>query len=163
MSDGEATVLAGLAMVVGLAGTVVPVLPGLVVIWSAGLVYGLLVGFGPVGIGVMIIFTGIIGLSVAKSFILPRRMAEGSDVSVWSQLTAVAGAIIGFFVVPVVGVVLGALVGLFFAELVKHQRIEPAWAGTKAVAKAFGLSALVDLGLGLVMFALWAGWALTLL
>ncbi|MGI9614760.1 MAG: DUF456 family protein [Acidimicrobiales bacterium] len=163
MSDGEATLVIGLVMVVGLAGTVVPVLPGLALLWAAGLTYGFLVGFGPIGIGMLVAFTAIVGLSVAKSFILPRRMAEGSDVSLWSQLAAIAGAIVGFFVVPIIGVVLGALVGLFSAEWVKHRRVGPAWVGTKAVGKAFGLSALIDVGLGLVMFALWLAWAVAVL
>ena len=163
MSEGEATLVIGLVMIVGLAGTVVPVLPGLVVLWTAGLTYGFLVGFGPIGIGIMVAFTTILGLSVAKSFLLPRRMAEGNDVSIWAQLAAIAGAIVGFFVVPIIGVVLGALVGLFLAEWIKHRRIGPAWEGTKAVGKAFGLSALIDVGLGLVMFALWLAWAVTVL
>ena len=80
MTDGEATLLVGLAMVVGLAGTVVPILPGLAVLWTAGLVYGLLVGFGPAGIGVMVAFTVIVSISVAKSILLPRRMAAESNV-----------------------------------------------------------------------------------
>ncbi len=163
MTDGEATVLVGLAMVVGLAGTVVPVLPGLTVLWVAGLVYGLLVGFGPVGFAVMAVFTVIVAASVIKSILLPRRMAEGHDVSTWSQLVAVAGGAVGFFVLPVVGLVVGALLGLFLAEWVKLRRIGPAWDGTVAVAKAFGLGALVDVGLGLVMFALWVGWVITVL
>jgi uncharacterized protein YqgC (DUF456 family) len=163
MSDGEATLVIGLVMVVGLAGTVVPVLPGLALLWAAALTYGFLVGFGPIGISILVAFTAILGLSVAKSFLLPRRMAEGSDVSIWSQLAAIAGAIVGFFVVPIIGVVLGALVGLFSAEWVKHRRVAPAWEATLAVGKAFGLSALIDVGLGLVMFALWLGWAVTVL
>jgi uncharacterized protein YqgC (DUF456 family) len=163
MTDGEATLLVGVAMVVGLAGTIVPVLPGIALLWAAGLAYGLIVGFGQVGIGVMVAFTLIVGISVAKSVLLPRRMASGNDVSIWSQLVAVVGAVVGFFVIPIVGIVLGALVGLFLAEWIKHRELGPAWVGTKAVAKAFGLSALIDVGLGLVMFALWSGWALTVL
>ena len=163
MSEGEATLVVALVMAVGLAGTIVPVLPGLVVVWCGGLLYGFLVGFGPLGLGVMVVFTILLAVSFAASVLLPKRMADGSDVSIWSQLVAAAGAVVGFFVIPVVGVVVGALLGLFSAEWARHRRIGPAWRGTKAVAKAFGLSALVDLGLGLVMFALWAAWAVAVL
>lgn len=163
MTNGWATVLIGVVMVVGLAGTVVPVLPGLIVLWVAALVYGFVVGFGPVGVAAMILISLLMIVSIVKSFVLPKKMAEGSDVSGWSQLIALVGAIIGFFVVPVVGIVVGALVGLFVSEFVHHRRLAEAWDATKAVAKGFGLSALVDIALGLVMITLWAAWAATVI
>ncbi len=163
MSDGWMTVLVGIVMVVGLAGTVVPILPGLTVLWGAALAYGFVVGFGPVGITVMALITLLLVVSVVKSFLIPKKMAEGSDVSGWSQLIALVGAVIGFFVVPVVGIVVGALVGLMLSEYIHHRELGEAWEATKAVAKGFGLSALVDIALGVVMITLWAIWSLTVL
>ena len=155
------TILVGVVMVVGLAGTIVPVLPGLTVLWAAALVYGLVVGFGPIGIVVMVLLSVILVVSVVKGVVLPKKMAEGSDVSRWSQLVALVGAIIGFFIIPVVGIIVGALVGLLFAEYANHRHFEPAWVSTKAVAKGFGLSALVDIALGMLMIGTWGVWAAT--
>lgn len=161
MSDTEATVLVGIAMVVGLAGTVVPLLPGLLLIWGAALVYGFLVGFGPVGIAVVVVLTLVLAASMVKSIVVPRRMAEGHDVSRWSQVAALTGAILGLVFIPFVGVVVGALVGLLVAEWVNHRDLGAAWQATVAVAKGFGLSALIDIALGMLMVTLWSLWAFT--
>lgn len=163
MSDTDATIVVGLIMLVGLAGTLIPILPGLALIWAAGVLYGLLVGFGPVGWGVMVVLSLALVVSVVKGVLVPRRMAEGKGVSGWSQLVAFIGAVIGFFVIPVIGLVVGALVGLLVAEYLNHGAWAPAWEATVAVAKGFGLSVLIDLALGLAMLSLWAVWAFSVL
>lgn len=163
LSDGWVTVLAAIAMAIGLAGTIVPVLPGLTVVWAAALIYGLVVGFGVGGAAVMAALTALLIVSFGTGLLIPKRLADGADVGRWSQLIALVGAVVGFFVVPVVGLVLGALIGLFLAEYANHRTAPAAWAATVAVAKGFGLSALVDLALGVVMITLWGMWALTVL
>ena len=159
MSDVEITVLVALVMVVGLAGTVVPLLPGLMLIWAAALVYGFGVGFGSVGVAVMVLLSLIVVISLVKSILVPRRAAEGHDVSRWSQLVALVGAVIGFFLVPVIGVFVGALVGLLLAEYVNHRDLATAWRATVAVTKGFGLSVVIDVGLAMTMIGLWLVWA----
>ncbi|MEM9130915.1 MAG: DUF456 domain-containing protein [Actinomycetota bacterium] len=163
MSDLEATIVIGLVMVVGVLGTVVPFLPGVMLIWLAAVVYGFLVGFSPIGIAVLVVLTLLVAASVIKSVVVPRRAAEGHDVSRWSQLVAVLGAVVGFFVIPIVGVVIGALIGLFVAEYVHHREAGEAWGSTVAVAKGFGLSALIEIGIAVFMTAVWAAWALSVL
>lgn len=162
MSDELATTLVvAVVMVIGVVGTVVPFLPGIAIVWAAALVYGLIVGFGPVGIAVMIALSLGVIVSIVASVLVPRRMAERHHVAWWSQVAAVAGAVIGFFVIPVVGVVVGALVGLFGAELATRRDAGLAWQGTMAVAKGFGIGVLIDVALATGMITLWGLWALT--
>ena len=163
MSDLEATIVIGLVMAVGVIGTVVPFLPGVILIWLAAVIYGFLVGFSPIGIVVLVVLTLLVAASVIKSFIVPKRAAEGHDVSRWSQLVALIGAIIGFFLIPLVGVIVGALVGLYLAEYIHHRDPHDAWGSTMAVAKGFGLSALIDVVIAVFMTTVWAAWALTVL
>jgi uncharacterized protein YqgC (DUF456 family) len=163
VSDVAATILVAVVMAVGLAGTLVPLLPGLTLIWVAALAYGVAVGFGPVGVGVMVLSSALVIAGVVKSVLVPKRVADGHDVARWSQLVAAVCAVIGFFVIPVIGVVVGALVGLLVAEYANHRALGPAWQATVVVAKGFGLSAVIELGLGLVMVGLWSVWATTVL
>ena len=163
MTDTEATVVVAVVMVIGLAGTVVPLLPGLALIWAAALVYGLLVGFGAVGVAVMAALTIVATASAVKSVAVPRRMAQGHGVSRWSQLAAFVGAIGGVFLIPLVGVFVGAVVGLFVAELIHHRNWRAAVRASVAVTKGFGLSALIDVGLGMLMIGLWSLWAVAVL
>lgn len=161
MSDTAATFLIGAVMIAGLAGTVIPFMPGLALILGAAVVYGLLVGFGTVGTVVTAALAVIVVISVIKSIVVPRRMAEGVGVSGWSQVVSLGGAVLGLIFIPVVGVVVGALVGLFMAELSHHRSGVAAARSTVAVAKGFGLSTLIDVGLAAIMIGLWSVWALS--
>ena len=91
--------------------------------------------------------------------VLPKRAATESGTSTSSQLAAVVGAVIGFFAIPVVGVVVGALAGIALAEWWDKREWRAARASTIAVAKGFGLSALVQFGIGFVMLVVWLVWA----
>ncbi|MEM7337608.1 MAG: DUF456 domain-containing protein [Actinomycetota bacterium] len=163
VSDTELTVIVGLVMVVGLAGTVIPVLPGLLVIWLAALGYGFGVGWSATGIVVMVIATLAVGIGLVTGVLIPRRMAEGEGVPIWSQLVGLVAAIVGFFVIPYVGVFIGALAGILGAEWIRQQDLGAAWRSTVAVAKGMGISMLVELGLAMVTITAWAVWAFTVL
>ncbi len=153
------SLLALVVMAVGLVGVLVPVLPGLMLIWSVALIYGLIVGFGTAGLSAMVVLSLIVVLSVVKSVVLPRRAAAGAGASGWSQFGAVAGGVVGFFLIPVIGVILGALAGMVATEYSLKGNWDDAWTATKATAKGFGISALIDLVLGMVMITAWALWA----
>ena len=86
MSDTVVTGLVLLALVVGLAGTVVPVLPGILLMWGAVVAYGFFVGFGPAGIVAVVLVTLLSAAAVALGFILPKRFADDSGASLASQL-----------------------------------------------------------------------------
>jgi len=62
--------------------------------------------------------------------------------------------IVGFFVVPVVGLVLGFVLGLWLAE---RARLGPgeAWQSTRQALAAVGLSMLVEFAAALAIAVIW--------
>ncbi len=161
MNDELWSVLAAAVMVVGLCGVVIPVLPGLALIWITAAVYGFVVGFGTTGLAAMVLLSGLLVASVIKGVVIPRRRAVRSGASGWAQVGGVVGAIAGFFLIPVVGIIVGALAGVLAVELAIKGTLAEAWAATTGMAKGFGISALIDVALGLAMIAVWSAWALT--
>lgn len=161
MSELLLTTLVAVVMVVGLAGVVIPMLPGLALIWVAALVYGLQVGFGAGGVVVMVVLTLLTVVSTVLGVILPKRAAAESGASGRTQLVGVLGALVGFFAIPVVGVVVGALVGVLLAEYADKGNWPDARSATIGVAKGFGISSVVQLAIGLSMIAVWSVWAAT--
>jgi uncharacterized protein YqgC (DUF456 family) len=155
------TTLAGVVLVVGLCGVVIPVLPGLLLMWGAAIAYGFAVGWSTTGVAAMVVLTAAVAVSAAASVVVPRRAAAGGGASGWAQLGGLVGAVVGFFVIPVVGVVVGALLGVFAVELGRQGDRHAAWEATVATARGFGVAVLIDLAIGLVMLAVWAGWAAT--
>jgi uncharacterized protein len=61
---------------------------------------------------------------------------------------------VGFFVVPVVGLPLGFLLGVYLSELQRVGR-ERAWPATRAAVGAAGLSLLIELAAGLLAATTW--------
>jgi len=163
VSEPLITGLTLIAMLTGLVGTVVPGLPGVLLMWGALIVYGFLIGFGGVGVVVVVIATLLSAAAVALGIILPKRLADESGASTKSQLAAVLGGIVGFFVIPVIGVPIGAIAGIAVAEYLDKEDWALAKESTIAVAKGFGLSALAQIATGFVILILWAGWAATVL
>lgn len=164
LAGGDATlwtIVAAVVMIVGLAGVAIPALPGLGLIWATAIVYGLLIGFSTVGWSVIAVLTVILVASMVKSVLLPRRTSAASGASGWAQLGGLVGAVIGFFVLNVIGVIVGALTGVMLVELMVKGDLALAWRATVGLAKGLGLSAVIDLGLGLAMIAVWSVWAWT--
>lgn len=161
MSDLWITVIAAIIMIIGMCGTLLPLLPGMILMWVTGLGYGYFVGFGSVGTVVMVILTILLLVSFAAGVLIPKKAADQAGVSWITQLGGVAGAIIGFFVIPVVGVVVGGLAGVLLIEYLDHDDLPAAWASTKQVALGVGIAALAQFALGIVAMFAWSGWALT--
>jgi uncharacterized protein YqgC (DUF456 family) len=150
--------LVALAMAVGTIGTLVPVLPGLALVWAAGLVYGLAEGFGTIGSAAMVLMTALAVAGVAAGWLLPKRAAAAAGAHRRSVWLGVVGAVVGFFVVPVVGVAVGGLLGLYAGEWQRTRDPALAWNATRRTLVAFGLATLAQFAAALAMIATWLTW-----
>lgn len=151
-------VVVAAVMAIGLLGTVVPLLPGLALIWLAAVGYGLAAGFGVAGRVALAVMTVLLAAGTAAKYVLPHRYGAARGASRAALMSGAALAVVGFFVVPVVGLPLGAVLGVLLAE---HHRTEDwprAWRSTKAVVVGFGIGALAEMGAGVAMIGCWAVW-----
>jgi len=156
--DTGVVVLVGLVMAIGLIGTMLPLLPGLPIIWGAALVYGLVTEFGAAG---WIAFAAITALAVAgmvAGFVLPHRRAAAGGAPASTVAAGVGLGVIGFFVIPVVGLPLGAIAGVMLAEHARTHDWQAAWTTTKNLVIGFGIGVLVEFAAGLAMIACWVAW-----
>ncbi len=157
-------IVSGLFLVVlliGLAGTIVPILPGILLMWAAVVCYGFFAGFDVIGVLVIAVVTALAGASIALGVFLPKQAADAAGASSRSQWAAVLGAIIGFFVIPIVGVIVGAVAGIAIAEYHDKDDWGPAWQSTKGVLSGMGLAALAQFGIGVLILFIWITWAAT--
>jgi uncharacterized protein YqgC (DUF456 family) len=150
--------LVALVMAVGLIGTALPFLPGLPIVWAAALVYGIVAGFGIVGWVCFTVITVVMVAGMAVGKILPHRRAAARGAPASTIVTGIVCAVAGFFLIPIVGLPLGALAGVAVAERLRLGEWSGAWASTKDLAVGFGIGVLVELGAGAVMVAVWIAW-----
>jgi uncharacterized protein YqgC (DUF456 family) len=150
-----------LAILAGLVGIVVPALPGLLLSWAAVVVWAIVVADGPVRWGVLLAATLLVVAGTVVKYAVPGRGLKQAGVPTRSLLAGTALGIVGFFVVPIVGMVIGFVLGIWLAELVRRHDTTAAWASTKHALKATGLSMLIELAAGLGILAVFgAGVAL---
>ena len=93
-------------MLVGTVGIVVPVLPGLIVVWAATLVWALERQDGP-GWVVFGLATLVYAVGLVAKYVVPGRRMRTAGVDGVVVAVALVVAVVGFFVVPVVGAPLG--------------------------------------------------------
>jgi uncharacterized protein YqgC (DUF456 family) len=164
MSDADILliVLTFLVMLVGLAGVVIPVLPDVWLIWLAALGYGLLrqpVFDGWVGGVAMVLLTGLTVLGVVADLVLSHAGAAKGGAS-WQAILASLGlGLVGLFVFPPIGPLVGALLGLFLVEYLRHEKdARKAWRAVTGYAMGCGVSVIARLGIAGTMMAVWGGW-----
>jgi uncharacterized protein YqgC (DUF456 family) len=147
-------VLVALVIFVGLLGIVVPLLPGTLLVFGAIAVWAVIEGnvTGWVTVGVV---TALLAVSTLIKYLWPARRMRAADVSTWSLLAGAVLGIVGFFVVPVVGLVIGFVLGIYLAELAKRRDQRVAWTSTKHAIKGAALSVGVELCGALLATATW--------
>ncbi|MFA9445946.1 DUF456 domain-containing protein [Egicoccus sp. AB-alg6-2] len=154
--DPSVAALALAVMLVGMIGVVVPVLPGLLLVWGAAVGSTLLAGTDAAGWAVAGVLSVLFAVGTAATVWLPARHGRRGGVPMRSLVSAAVGAVVGFFVVPIVGFLLGAAVGLLVAERDRLGDWQPAWRSLAGVARAYGIGVIVELVVGIVMIAVWA-------
>ena len=153
-------VIVALVMAVGLVGVVFPFVPGLPLIWGAALAYGLLEGFDTAGWIAMVVITVVMVGGMAAKIVLPKRRASASGAPTSTLVIASIAGIVGFFLIPLIGLPLGAVAGVLGAEYRRTEDLEAAWRSTKQVIVGFGIGAMFEMGAGFVMIVVWVVWVL---
>lgn len=153
-------VLAGLTILVGLVGIVVPVLPGSILILLAVLVWAVADGSGSAW-AVFALATTLLVIGGVVKYVVPGRGLRASGVPNRSIVLGGLLGLVGFFVVPVIGLPLGFLAGVYLSEVRRVGR-HLGWPSTVAAMKAVGLSVLVELVAGLLAAGVWLAGVLAL-
>jgi uncharacterized protein YqgC (DUF456 family) len=146
--------LVALAIAVGLAGVLVPILPGSVLILGGVLVWAYDVG-GATAWAVFAVVAAILVVGGVVKYLVPNRRLKSVGVPSSTQWIGAAVGIVGFFVIPVVGLFVGFVLGVYAAE--RHRVGDQAWPSTKAALRAVGLSIVIELVAGLAATVVWVG------
>jgi uncharacterized protein len=149
-------VLIGALIFVGLLGILVPAVPGALLVVVAILIWA----SEQASAGSWVVF-GIAAAAVAVSqvakYTVPGRRMVSAGVPRSSMLCGSALGIIGFFVVPVIGLFLGFVLGVFAAERIRLGDRGSAVAATGSALRAVSLSVVIELGGALTAAAAWLG------
>lgn len=145
-----------LVFLVGVTGIVVPVLPGLLLCVAAVLVWAIDTG-GTVAWVTFGIALLVYALGVGLQVLLPGRKMRRDGVGTPTLLLGLVAGIVGFFVVPVIGLPLFFVGAVFLVELTRHQDRSRAWEATKAALRGVVHSMGIELLTAALVGAIWLG------
>lgn len=153
-------IIVALTVAIGLVGILVPLLPGTLLVGAAVLVWALDTG-GRTAWSVAALVGALLLAGALLKYLLPGRRLTEAGVPRRTLWTGAALGVVGFFVVPVVGLVLGFVLGVLLAE---RARLGGRAAGPSTIAalRAVGLSLAIEVLAGMLAAATWvAGVVLT--
>jgi uncharacterized protein YqgC (DUF456 family) len=152
--------IVGLVILAGLFGVVLPVLPGALLVLAAILFWAVEVGTTTAWLVFAAAALVIVVTQIAK-YVFPGRRLAASGVPTSSLFAGALVGIVGFFAVPVVGLFLGFVVGVYVAEYQRLGSHASAWPSTKVALRAVGLSLAIEMFGALVAAAIWLTAVLT--
>lgn len=151
-----------LVLLIGLLGLIIPVYPGLVIMWAALLAYALIeFSAGRMTVRDWVIFAlttilMVIG-NLIDNIIIARKM-RGHSIP-WSSIgiSYLAGLLASIFLTPLVGLIAAPL-ALFGVEYLRLRGPKRAFESAKAYMIGWGWSFVARFTVGVIMIGLWATW-----
>jgi len=132
-------IIGGILMLVGLAGVVLPVLPGIPLAWAGLFIYAIGTGFERISIPTTVVFAVLTLLALALDFLAPMIGARKYQASRPGVFGAFIGFAVGVFTLGVWGVILGPFLGALAGELLATR--EPGRAFRSALGALVGFLA----------------------
>lgn len=137
-------------MIIGIVGTVVPIIPGAVVTGTAAFAYAWATGFEVISLPLALFFVLLAFIGTTADAWMPLLGAKKTGASFKTIMIGVLGSIIGFFAgsfIPILGNLLGSVVGYIVGLVVgEYLRLED-W----NLALHAGIGGLLGWGLSAVV------------
>ncbi len=111
-------------MAVGLAGSVLPMLPGAPLIFLGAFIYAWYTNFAVVTWGILILLLALMLLSQLLEYLASMMGAKKFGASRWGIAGAFCGGFIGFFLGGIVGIIIGPFLGALLFELFYGKTIK---------------------------------------
>lgn len=130
--ETTALILSIILFAVGILGTVLPVLPGAILIYGGMLLYGFMTHFSSLDANFFLIQAFVLVLIFSVDFIssiVGTKSFGGSKNAVWG---AIIGTMLGIVLFGPLGVIIGPFLGAVAAELLRREDLN------KAIRIGFG-------------------------
>lgn len=138
-------IVAILLVVIGIAGTILPMLPGVPLVFAGLLLVAWHGGFNQVGALTMVMIGVITMLAWVIDFTASIMTAKKFGASKYALCGASIGALLGL-AGGIVGVIVGPAIGAIIGELISHQKMSK-----EATSKATTVGIAAGLGFVLAM------------
>jgi uncharacterized protein YqgC (DUF456 family) len=151
-------ILAQILLLVGLFGLVIPIFPGVIVMWLVTLGYGVVTGFRTLGIVLFVLITLLMLFSTVVDNLLMGAGARKGGASWLSILVALVAGVAGTLIFPPFGGLIAAPLAVFAVELIRFREWRRALTATGGMATGWGLTFVARFLIGVLIMMLWWLW-----
>ncbi|MDO8443203.1 MAG: DUF456 domain-containing protein [bacterium] len=144
-------VLAFIFVLVGIAGIILPFLPGIPLAWLGVLIFGFAGDFSVISLRMVLIFLFLSLVVSALDLIVPMIGAKKYKASKEGLAGAIFGSVAGFLIGGPIGIILGFCMGLIFGEMYVGRGSQEISGILRGTVIGFLLSGLIKLMLALTM------------
>jgi uncharacterized protein YqgC (DUF456 family) len=150
-------VVVGLFMLVGLAGAVLPFVPGPLLILAGAFIYAGATEFAVIAAGRLAVLAALAVLGYLLSHFAGALGARRYGGSRWAVLGAIIGAFVGIVMGPL-GLLVGPAVGAVLFELVATGEMDKSVRSGLGAILGIVVGAIAHLGIAVMMIALFLWW-----
>jgi uncharacterized protein len=157
MTDLVLWLIVGTLLVLGLAGTIIPFLPGTPLIVVAVLIHAIATGWTPIGAGRLVVLAALAALGFVLQHISSALGARHAGGGRWAIVGALVGGIVGlFFGLP--GLLLGPPLGAIAGELLKSGDLRSSVRTGLATFAGMAAGAVANFAIAVMMIGLFLWW-----
>lgn len=117
MWDDPWLIVALVLMLIGLLGVVLPLVPGIVLVYLGALLYAIMEGFARVGPITLTVLTVLAVVGVTADLWVSSLGAKAGGASVWALLGGLVLGLVGLIVFNLPGAIVGSVAGVIAVEM----------------------------------------------
>ncbi len=150
-------------ILLGVVGIIIPILPGMLLVWFTVIVYAWRTGFESIGWASISIITIIALITGLSNLWLPLLGAKKIGAARMAIFLGVIGAILGTFIIPIplLGTVIGYAIGVFLGEYLKQRDLRLALRASFGGVAGWGIATVVEIGGALLILIIFIFQVLT--
>lgn len=146
----------GLLMLAGVVGTLVPLVPGHILILAGAIVHRVFFQERGTSWIIISILAALVLVGLAVDFLSGAAGAKYFGATRWGALGGILGAIVGLFF-GLIGMILGPLLGVLAGELLGGKGLLPAGKSTWGTFLGGLAGSMIKLAIALIMVGVFAG------
>lgn len=144
-------------ILIGIVGIILPILPGMILVWITVLVYAWANDFSILGPWPFAAITLVALVTGSANIWLPLLGAQKTGAARGAIFLGFLGAIIGTFIIPLVGTIIGYALGILLGELIRQRDVGLAVKAGLGGLAGWGIATIVELSGAVMILIIFAG------
>lgn len=148
---------ATIGMVVSLILAFIPLMPGPLLLWGVGMIFGISEGFQRLTPAAGVVMTLLMVVSVTNDFWLPMFGVRTGGLTCLGAVGSFVGGIVGSFLIPIpiLGTIIGAVAGAALLEVVRFREIGRGLQAGQSALKLVLLGYAVNIIMSIAIFVVY--------